>query len=69
MRVVMEWTSDAPTEAGFYWLHQAHRLLLVRVGQPIGDSRLWVQYHGTKYEETVDHLGGWEWYGPLTPPV
>lgn len=64
----MQWTSDAPTEAGWYWL-KGDVLQLVRVYQPLWETRLWVQYHGTEYEETVDNVRGGEWQGPVVPDL
>jgi len=62
----MQWTSDAPTEAGWYWLRSAGEddAEAVRLD---GMGRVSVTCTGEKYR-TWDYPEC-EWCGPLTPPA
>ena len=66
------WTKDAPTEEGYYWLHEDERFDIVLMeilswGPYVqwagtGDGRSISDYHD---EEEGRH---WWWYGPLKEP-
>jgi len=64
----MQWTSDAPTEAGVYWVRGAIDRYLVRVYHPYGGGSLCIQYHGATLEDSVDMLGGVQW-SPMVAPL
>jgi hypothetical protein len=73
----MKWTSELPTEPGYYWwrVSDVEPPTIFRVSAPDHNGRTWV--HATLYvikeggegmrSGTIDELGGGEWMGPLAP--
>ena len=62
----MTWTSETPTEPGWYWQHDRLGTDIVEVCERFG-GQLFVM-HGP----CVEKLEAWDsdaiWYGPVEPP-
>lgn len=60
----LEWTTEPPTQDGWYWTVEANDIFIVEVSK-IG-SRMIVNYFGTLEESRVDEFT--YWLGPLPIP-
>jgi hypothetical protein len=64
----MDWTTDAPTKAGFYWLHEPNRPPTVVAVEfaPAG----WVAYYYGSEEPCCpsEISADARWAGPILPP-
>lgn len=60
----MEWTTETPTESGWYWWRDEGvepDCVWVSAGP---NAKVWTIQQGSDYLGTQ----GGEWYGPLAPP-
>jgi hypothetical protein len=65
-----EWTSDAPHEAGLYWLMEGEalpRIVMASAALP-GGRPDHVAFIGASSEKAIRTLRGARWSGPLLPP-
>lgn len=62
----MKWTTDKPTEPGWYWLKDRTQYPDMVYVQFRSSGDIWVRYH-----ETFKHLNEYgntaQWQGPLKP--
>ena len=65
----MQWTTEPPTEAGWYWVRRDGDIDVVEVDSAYcGEGgALYAWFTGNECEFRVESLSG-EWYGPLLPP-
>ena len=74
----MPWTSDLPTEPGWYWLrhaafhgaqgawHEPNPIIVELV--PDANASLTIYVPGTDWTRRLTELTNSEWIGPLTVP-
>ncbi len=74
----MNWTTEFPTQEGFYWIRNYARVwsksemtarpTLIEIYRPLGANFLHIYYLGIGREEGLDSVVSAEWYGPIEPP-
>jgi hypothetical protein len=70
-----EWTSEAPTEPGAYWLYNEYTdtvepVLIARYSKGPKSKELWMSSYDKKgpWTAVAGARVGISWYGPITPP-
>ena len=69
----LEWTTDKPTEPGWYWTHHPtlgiwmYKLYSAGTNVKTGEHELWTDEQG-EYDQRVESVPATHWMGPIEPP-